>query len=100
MTVQQAKDHLRIVTTDDDDDIDLKLSAASEIVMDYIKKKDVPEDWISDHSPITYDIPFPIKAATLLVLSELFENREAQISLPISPSVEALLERFRDPALA
>lgn len=99
MTLQQAKDHLRIVVTEDDDDIDLKLSQASEIVMDYIKKKEVPADWIEDNSPITYAIPFVIQAATLRVISNLFEEREGVVPA-ISPDVVSLLERFRDPALA
>lgn len=85
---------------EDQDDLSFKLSAASAIVMDYLKMKSVPESWMSNTSPITYDVPFNIQAATLLVLGELYENREASSSNPLSETVMLLLERYRDPALA
>lgn len=100
ITVAQAKAHQRITATNEDTDIDLKVSLASEIVMDYLKRADIPEEWIENHSPRTYDIPFVVQAATLLVFGELYENREAAVVNALSEPVMALLERFRDPAFS
>ncbi len=44
-------------------------------------------------------VPYDVQAATLLVAGALYADREGKAS-PISPAVEALLERWRDPAVA
>lgn len=44
-------------------------------------------------------IPGPVRAATLLIIAALDDDREGKRE-PISPAVESLLARFRDPAMA
>lgn len=102
VTLTQGKLHLNIVLTDTshDTDIAFKISQASEIVMDYIKVKVVPDEWTVNTSPVFYEIPALIQAATLLVLGELYFNRESSVANIISPAIEALLARYRDPAIA
>lgn len=103
VTLNQAKDHLRIVLTDTqhDTDVQFKIAQASEIVMDYIKRSVVPDEWtVSSVSPISYSIPALVQAATLLVVGELYFNREASTADVLSTAVMNLLERYRDPALA
>ena len=90
-TLDEAKTHLRVVDPASDADVMLKLLQASAIVVDYLKK---PED----HGWDEFTAPQPVKAATLLVLSELYDQREGKDGIPLAARV--LLERFRDPALA
>jgi hypothetical protein len=86
-----------------DDALEMKIIQASNIVMDYLKVYTVatiPQVVALGTSPETYTIPPLVQAATLLVLGELFENREASLSNILSDGVMNILERFRDPALA
>lgn len=84
----EAKSHLRVTHTDEDDDITLKLKLAIAIVQDFTG---VDLTWESN------DIA---DAATLLVLGELYANREATNADPLSPSVKAVLGRLRRPVFA
>lgn len=95
----RAQAHLKAVDQDRED-LQFKLEQASDIVWDYLKLSQVPDEWIKNTSPLTYDIPRKIQAACLLVLAEIYENREASTTNPLSPAVVSLLERLRDPALA
>lgn len=99
-TLAQARAHLGVLNTLRDTDIASKISQASEIVLDYITVSS--DDWILDSttSPVTHDVPPLIEAAALLVLSELFENREASTVDVLSGPVRSLLQRYHDPALA
>jgi hypothetical protein len=99
ITLDVAKAHLRVDHTDDDADIERRIAHASAIVLDYIKK---PSDWTaidSVHGAI-------VEAATLMVLSKLYDDRnigeeDSQVALGyLAPEVTAILHRLRDPALA
>src|SRR5688572_15320710 len=84
-------------------ELDLKIHVVSEIILTYCKLDEMPDTWSThpDFSPIVYDrIPGNLKAAAILMLAELAQNREAGISVLLSPSVVALLTPFRDPTLA
>ncbi len=109
LTLDAAKQHLRVDFPDDDEDIQRKIDAASEIVLDYIKRRGprpdeanpTPPDWTSD------DVPSPIAAAVAIVLSKLYDDRAAgkedveNVALGyLTPSVTAILHRLRDPAIA
>lgn len=89
ITLAEAKVHLRIFDDGSDADISLKGRAASEIVIDYIKRPD--HGWTAETAPKL------VKAATLLVLGALFEEREG--GDPISDAVQNILWRHRDPTL-
>ncbi|MDR5800565.1 head-tail connector protein [Caballeronia sp. LZ001] len=98
VSLGRACAHLRVSPGEDDAAINDLISAASDIVIDYLKKP-APEEWKveSDLTPST--VPGPVRSAVLLVLGHLYADREGGGS-PISPAVESLLMRFRDPAVA
>lgn len=94
VTIEEARRHLKLTTSNMADadvaaDVADKAEAATDIVIDYIKQP--------DHEWTDADAPALIKAAVLLVLGDLFDNREAAT---ISDPVKNLLHRYRDPALA
>ena len=94
VTIDEARRHLNLTVSDmgadKGADIDGKAEAASEIVIDYIKRP--------DHGWTAETVPFHVKAAILLVLGALVADREG--GDPLSDAVKGLLHRFRDPALA
>jgi len=89
VTMQEAKGHLRVLGDDEDADIQLKVNAASEILLDYIKRPDAP--WTEG------DAPPLVKAATLLMVRSLFDDAAAD---PLDDAIIRILHRYRDPALA
>lgn len=89
ITLDEAKRHLRVDHTDEDSDITLKLRLAVAIVEDYIGLDETRPASASD----------VMDAAILLVLGELYANREAGAD-PLSPTVRTILERLRAPACA
>lgn len=97
VSIEEAKQHLRILHDESDADIEMKLAAASAIVLRYHKQDAVPAEWLIG-SPFEISPPHDIKASVLLVLSELYENREAGIANPLSDAVKSLIPR--DPTLA
>lgn len=66
VTVQEAKDHLRLLEDDEDTYIATLLEAAEGHVAGYLGE-DLPEP-----------MPAPVRAAVLLLVGDLFENRERQ----------------------
>lgn len=88
ITLAEAKAHLRIDHDDENADIELRLRMARAIVADYISADST--------SRTNADVE---DAATLLVLGELYANREASAD-PLSPTVRGLLERLRVPGYA
>jgi hypothetical protein len=103
ITLQQAKDHLQIVTATvspmdaQDRDITLKMAQAESIILDYLKTF---ETWDDE------TVPPLVQAAVLLQVGELFRFRGDDLPGPVydtgqlSPTITALLRRYRDPALA
>ncbi len=100
VTLTQAKSQLRITSSDADYDIILKVQAGSAILMNYLKLTEPHEDWYNDSSPPALVVPGEIQQAALLIIAELYENREASTSNPLSIAVKSLVHRWRDPALA
>lgn len=98
VSFNRALSHLRVEAGEDDDAIKDLVDAASGAVMDYLKRP-IPSDWTLETDDAPSTVPGPIRAAVLLVLGALYADREGGIN-PISPAVEALLERQRDPAVA
>lgn len=63
--------------------------------------KDVSIVELYQESPtILIRVPGNVQAAVLLVLAELFENRQASTSDPLSDAVLSLLESYRDPTFS
>jgi len=74
---------------------------ATSVVMDYLKYP-VPVVWQSlpTDSPAGIGVPPVVQAAVSMVACELWLNKEASKSNPLSPAVKNLLHRVRDPAYA
>lgn len=101
VTLQEAKDHLRIDFDAEDNDLTLKIHAASGAVARYLK---IPSSFFADTATLQTDTPFEIKAAVLILLGIFYRDRDgaemekwAQGTLP--HVVTALLYTYRDPAL-
>ena len=97
MNLEQAKAQLGIPLslTDNDTDVALKMTQASDTVMDYLKGRADPA-WTPDN------VPGPVQAAALLFLTHFYENRGADMKADadVWMAVTRLLMRYRDPALA
>lgn len=89
VTLEEAKAHLRILSDDEDPDIQLKVEAASDILLDYIKRPDAV--WTES------DAPPLVKAATLLMVRTLYDDPAAD---PLNDAIIRILHRYRDPACA
>lgn len=110
VTLTQARAHLRSDTSDDDEDLTLKIHAASAAVINYIRNgadtfTDSAGDPILDTAGDPVGIPYEIKAATLLLIGYLYRNRDGDpdkdFSLGFLPfPVMALLYPYRDPSVA
>lgn len=108
ITDEDAAGHLRLDLVTDanspevviDDrlpDLHLKMIAAEAVVLDYLKV--TGEDWTSE------TVPDVVRAAILLVLGALWEDRDGTEALgklmdARTGTVALLLMRLRDPALA
>jgi hypothetical protein len=92
ITLEQAKAELRIVTDDEDEDIQRRADQATAIVIDYLKDRANPL-WDLD------TVPGPVQAAIFVMLTNLYERDPAKDAAAWD-AVERLVIRFRDPALA
>lgn len=107
VTVEEAARHLLIdlvtdggsppVVTDERlPDLEDKIEQASDIIIDYLKYD--PTGWDAD------TVPRPVKAATLILLGAMWEDREGKGSevdyLRDNGTIARLLRRMRDPTLA
>lgn len=109
MTIQltDARRHLRIDGTQDDAEIEQKLAVANEMVLayvghlrgDYADLTELPADLIlADDRRMRHESA--LDAARLLILGDLWQNREASHGNPLSPAVVNLLNLFREPGYA
>lgn len=108
VSLAQGKRHLRVDFEDEDNDIELKVHAASAAVLNYLKSGadaflDSSGGVIEDSSGDPVGIPFEVQAATLLMLGYLYKDRDTNAGgeyeqgyLP--KPVTALLYPLRDPA--
>lgn len=84
-TSTEAKMHLKVDNTDEDDLIDIFIEAAEDFIEVYLDRETVPDK-------------AAIKAAALLIIGDLYENRGAQIVGTITsenPAVMRLLQPYR-----
>jgi hypothetical protein len=107
ITVQQANDHLRLDMENDGaspsdfseddrfDEVTRKIEEATDIIVGYLKKP--------DHGWTTSTVPPRVRAAILLALSAVWEDREGTGDgdyLRPDGAIARLLVRDRDPAIA
>lgn len=107
VTLEAAKRQLRITHTNEDDDLQEKLEAATEAVLDHLVRRD--ETWNATMEAWTVDtVPRSIRQAILVYFGTLMHRRgdddpgTAGTSRPgaLPPEVEALIARYRAPAVA
>lgn len=109
VTLAQAKAHLRIDTLNvsppdpAEADLLLKMLAAEHIVLDYLKVPSTSPPLWTDET----DVPHLVSAAILMQLGELYRFRgdddgkaDRESAGSLSPTIEGILRRYRDPALA
>lgn len=101
VTLRQAKRHLRVHHDDDDDTISLYLGAAIASVQEYVDRIVYAVGGIppSDDDGTAIEVTPAITAAILLLLGDLYENREADSqdtsSAMLPRAVRALLAPYR-----
>lgn len=109
LTLTEAKSHLRITHDHEDADLNDKLLAATQVVIDYLTRRDTGDGatWNAAMAAWTTDtVPASVKAAMLVQFGELTRTRgddqaqEFQRPTSLSPTVMALLMRYRDPGVA
>lgn len=93
VTLEEAKRHLHITDANADADVTSKIAEASAIVLRYYKHLEPPMEWWIGSPPTGYNAPDDFKAAVLLVLSELYFNREASNNEALSETVRNLIPR-------
>lgn len=112
ITLPQARSHLRIDGTQDDAEIQLKLTMARALVDLYIGNLPEPvyeartaEDgttYYAENAESTHrrEHEGALDAAVLLALGDLWLNRESTTGDPLSPRVRNILQFFRTLAYA
>ncbi len=113
VTLQEASDHLRLDSDADEADVLLKIRAASAAVRRYLKdaspyERDSNGDVAVDSNGDP-EVLFEVRAAVLLMLGELYKNREGEQGGEIPTQwgygylprpVVALLYPLRHPSMA
>jgi hypothetical protein len=105
VTLQQAREHLRVDTTDGDNDILLKVKAASRAVVTYLKSPSFAEssgEIPEDSAGIAIDVPEDVQIATLMLIGYFDRQRDEdgghEYELGFLPRpVSALLYPYRVP---
>src|SRR3546814_6088760 len=93
VSLEAAKAHLRVDHDEDDNDIALKLQAASAAVLRYLKTEGIADFVDSsgtppeDSSGIVEAVPADVRAATLLMLGYLYKDRSEEQS----PALQSLM---------
>ncbi|MDR8396992.1 head-tail connector protein [Paraburkholderia sp. USG1] len=99
VSMERTLAHLRVGAGEDDAAIADLIDAASGIVIDYLKLKTVPDTWALEAGDTPSTVPGPVRSAVLLVIGSLYADREGATD-PLTPAVQSLLMRMRDPAVA
>jgi hypothetical protein len=121
VTFEYAKIHVKPASSRENDDLQMKLFEATQVIMNHCKLTEIPEAWFTSEIPPAIDdefvpqamdisqsppvvrgviVPGNISTAIMLHTSELFYNRESSNAKPLSEFVLSLLEGFRTPTLA
>ena len=85
VTLDQAKKHLRVTNSDENDLIQIYINAAEDYIRKLLNTPNYPND-------------AAIQAGALLVIGDLYANREGQTVEDIkpNPAVMALLHPYRE----
>jgi hypothetical protein len=93
VNTSEAKQHLRVDNCDEDVYIDTLINAAESHIQSYLNRP--LEPWTDDSPPDL--VPTSVKQAALLIVGDLYANREAQSEKQynINPTVQSLLHFHR-----
>jgi hypothetical protein len=95
VTIDEAKQRLRILHNDDDADLLAIIAQASDTIVDYLKRPEIDPPW--DETTV----PPHVKNATLLLIGRIYADREAGFDGGLlNQAIRDLVHRDRDPALA
>lgn len=110
VSLENARNHLRIDTTDGDADLLLKVKAASRAVLNYISNgadtfTDSTGEPYEDSNGVALDVPEDVQSATLFLIGYLDRQRDSDADKEfergyLPAPVCALLTFYRDPSLA
>jgi hypothetical protein len=108
VSLDQVKEHLRITSDHEDDDLQRKLDQAHALVFDYVRQRIADEDaWQAQIDAWTESTaPAQVLAAIERQCADLYRRRgddETDLQREpggLSPDAKSCLYRFRDPALA
>lgn len=97
ITLDEAKDHLRVTDTNSDTDIARKVDQACSTIYIYMKAQ-ADAGWL-DGSVVPSG---PVLSATYLLLTHLYENRgdDMKSDAAVWQAIQNMLVTSRDPALA
>jgi len=95
-TLTEVKMHLRVEESETAENALLQnlLEAATDYASKYLGR---PLPWTDDAGDLA-ELPASVKAAILLIIGDLYENREAQIvgtNISINPAMDRLLHFHR-----
>lgn len=95
LTLEQVKTNLRLDLDDPQEnaDLQLKIDAAVDYASQFIGRS-IP--W-NDKDGNEVPVPASVKSAILLIIGDLYENREGQTTaaLSVNPLVESMLHFYR-----
>jgi hypothetical protein len=95
ISLEEAKQHLKVDDAAEDTEIGNLVASASDMIMDYLKRTETGWDEATT--------PPLVKAATKIILSGLYDDREgtgAGDFFAPNGAVARILARYRDPAIA
>ncbi len=100
-TIDEIKQHCRVYHDEDNAELGAFFEAAIEVVESWINKKIVKTSDIADEDDlISPSIKYNrrIRAAALLITSDLYNNKESQLSYSVTENktVELLLDGMRN----
>lgn len=117
VTLGEAKFHLRVDFSDDDQAILLYIRSASAMIKNHLKEQSVYEpernsdddphrdsNWFPIVADADKEVRYEVKAATLILIGRLYRDREnagdGWLAGYLPPEVIAILAPIRDPAVA
>lgn len=106
VSLEQASQHLRRDTTDDDADLTLKIQGASRTVLKYLKGNtpflDTAGEVEFDTAGDPIGVPEDVQIATLILIASFYKYREGEENLDygrIPKAVSSLLYSLRTPTV-
>lgn len=105
VTIDEAKAHLKLSGSEEDGDLDLKLTQAHALVLDYVtQQREATADvgtWAATVAAWTASTaPDQVKAAIMACFGELYRFRGDEDFEPNPERWQQYLKRLRDPAIA